>query len=200
MIYANEGISILGNFELLMRHRGKLVPSSRREGHNIFTTIGRNWLSKLHSWQTIGATDTPYTNKRVRWIGMGIGAQLESPTVSGLAQSVLATATNFLVPIQSVEFPTSTSARFIKEFLLNELTVTSTPVILTESGLFADVSPAQAGALSDGTEDVPNNPGVVDTVLNPASGSNPPIAYKAFEPVTKTVDFTLEVRWDFRIE
>jgi hypothetical protein len=193
-------IGMVGNFEAFLRRDGKLVPGSRRHGHNIFTVTGRNLLAKLVSWQTIGAVDVPYTQRRVRWIGLGIGTQLEAPTVTSLNQAVLATASNYLVPIQAVEFPTSSSVRFIKEFSLTEITLSSTLVSITEAGLFADVSPAQPGNPNDGYDDVAHDPGVVDTVLNPASATNPPVAYKAFEGIAKTVDFTLEIRWDFRFE
>lgn len=193
-------ISVIGNFSALMRSRGKLVHGSRREGHNIFTITGRNLLAKLVAWQTIGATDVPYTHRRVRWIGVGVGTQLEAPTVTSLAQAVLVTSSNYLMALQAVEFPTSSSIRFIKEFALGDITITNAPVTVSEAGLFADVNPAEPGSLSDGFEDVAHNPGIVDTVLNPAVGSNPPVAYKAFEALTKTVDFTLEIRWDFRFE
>lgn len=196
----NSDICLVGNFQALMRHRGRLVPGSRREGHNIFTITGRNFLAKLVAWQTIGAVDVPYTQRRVRWIGVGSGTQLEVATITALNHPVLATAAQYLAALQSVEFPTSSSVRFIKEFGLNEITVSNTPVVVSEAGLFADVNPAEPGNPNDGYEDVSYSPGVVDTILSPALGSNSPIAYKAFEGLTKTVDFTLEIRWDFRIE
>ena len=195
-----EDIMVMCNFYAVLRERGKLVPGSRRVGHNVFTTSGRNWLTKLISWYSTSSVDQPFTNRRVRWIGLGTGTQIEATTVAKLVTPVLATSTDYLVAVQAVEFPTSTSVRFIKEFLLNEISITSTPVILTEAGLFADVNPARPGLANDGSEDVPFDPGNVDTVLNPSSGLSAPIAYKAFEPLTKTVDFTLEVRWDFRFE
>jgi hypothetical protein len=193
-------IGVVGNFEACLRHNGKLVRGSRRLGHNIFTVTGRNFLAKLVSWHTVGAADVPYTQRRVRWIGLGTGTQLEAPTVTSLNHATLATAANYLVPIQAVEFPTSSSVRFIKEFSLTEITLSSTLVSITEAGLFADVSPAQPGNPNDGYDDVAHDPGIVDTVLNPASATNPPVAYKAFEGIAKTVDFTLEIRWDFRFE
>lgn len=106
---------------------------------------------------------------------------------------LLATSTDYIAPVQTPEFPSSTSVRFIKEFGANEITTTGVPVTVTEAGLFADVNPA-AGAP---TEDIPVGGGTT-TTLAPTLGSNPPVAYKSFEGLTKTVDFTLEVRWDFR--
>jgi hypothetical protein len=114
--------------------------------------------------------------------------------VSGLVTPALVTSTDYLVTVQSVTFPTSTSVQFIREFGLSEITVAGLPVTVTEAGLFADVNPATAG----GTEDVAVDPGTIDTTLDPSVSTNPPIAYKAFEGLTKTVDFTLEVRWEFR--
>jgi hypothetical protein len=98
-----------------------------------------------------------------------------------------------------VEFPSIATVRFTKEFGLSDISILGSPVRVTEFGLFADVSPALLGAGNDGSEDVPHDAGTVDTTLNPAQGVNTPIAYKAFEAITKTVDFTLEVRWDFRL-
>jgi hypothetical protein len=184
-------LTLMANVELLLRERGKLI--ERREGHNVFTVTGRNLLSKLIAWSTIAGTDIPFTHRRTRWIGVGIGSLLEVTTVSALAQPQLVTPTNYLVPLQTVEFPTSTSVRFIKEFSTSEINVLGTPVTITEAGLFADVSPGNAG----GTEDVGHTL-PTDTTLDPTLGTNPPIAYKSFEGLTKTVDFTLEIRWDFR--
>ena len=199
-MHQRDDIGIKSNFYACLRNGGKLVPGSVREGHNIFTSTGRNWLSKLVAWYDAGATDQPHTRRRVRWIGMGKGSQLETESVTTLAVPALITSAYYLVPIQSVEFPTSTSVRFIKEFLLNEISFIGSPVTLTEAGLFVDVNPANTGANTDGSEDVANDPGVVDTILNPSLSINAPVAYKSFEPLTKTIDFTLEIRWDFRFE
>jgi len=194
------GIATHCNFFAFMRCGGKIVPGSRREGHNVFTVTGRNWLSKLVAWQTIAGTDVPYTQRRIRWFGVGTGEQLESVTVTSLAEPALLTSSQYLVTPQAIEFPTSSSVRFIREFGLNEITVANTPVSVREAGLFADVNPAKPGNPNDGYEDVEHSPGTVDTILSPYVDNNPPVAYKAFEALTKTVDFTLEIRWDFRFE
>ena len=194
MLHHKEDIGIESNFYAHLRHNGKVVPGSYREGHNVFTVTGRNLLSRLTAWSTVGSPDIPFTNRRPRWMGVGTGSQLEVSTVEGLVTPQLATPVNYLVPIQTVNFPDSTSVSFIREFGANEVTVTATPVTLTEAGLFADVLPASAG----GTEDVAVDPGNIDTTLNPAVGTNPPIAYRVFEPLTKTVDFILQIRWELR--
>ena len=192
-------IEIHSNMWALMRERGKIVPGSHREGHNVFTTTGRNLLSTLVAWQTIGGNDTPYTNRRVRFMGVGIGSQLEVANVVSLANAAVADSKgNYILPISSPQtFPLSTSVLFVKEFGVNEITIAGAPVAVTEAGLFADVNDADSGGFWKGDEDSAFGGGV-ETTLNPASATNPPVAYKAFEPLSKTVDFTLEIRWEFR--
>lgn len=188
---------VQSNFEACLRRDGKLV--ERREGHNVFTVTGRNWLTKLISWQTISSTDVPFTHRRVRWIGVGVSSQFEVTTVTALANPTPANATDYIVPIDhsSIEFPTSTSVRFIKEFSANEISVTPGPaVVVTEAGLFVDVNPWNFSPGVAGTEDTQASGET--TTLDPQVGSNSPVAYKAFEGIPKTQDFTLEIRWEFR--
>lgn len=186
-------IEVKTNVEIVMRQGGKLVPGSRREGHNVFTNNGRNLLTKLVSWSSIAGSDIPYTNRRTRWIGIGTGSQLEVSSVASLNQPHLITPTNFLVEVQTVEFPSPTSVAYLREFGTGEITVTGAPVTVTEAGMFADVSPANMGGTEDFGHSAP-----ADTTLDPTVGTNPPITYKAFEGLTKTVDFTLELKWTFR--
>ena len=190
-----EDISLESNVHLLMRERGKLVPGSLREGHNVFTVNGKNWLSRLISWYSVGSVDVAYTNRRVRWVGLGSGALLESSTVVSLMTPVLVSPSSYLASVQAVEFPDSSSVRFIREFGLNEVTIAGIPVMISEAGLYADVSPANNGAEEDTSYD-PEVP--TGTVLDPTIGTNSVIAYKSFDGLAKTIDFTIEIRWDFR--
>lgn len=195
MIRLVDRIRVESNVWLCMRERGKIVPRSRREGHNVITVTGRNLMAKLLSWSTIGTTDEAFTQRRVRWIGVGTGTQLEVTTVSQLNQAVLAKASplDYFVPINyPPNFPTSTSVEYSYEFGVSEISAGGAPVLVSEVGLFADVNPASAGGVDDTAA-----PGVT-TTLDPLVATNPPVAYKAFESLTKTVDFTLEVRWTFR--
>lgn len=187
-----EDVEIKSNVFLCMRERGKLVPGSKREGHNVFTITGRNLLSKLISWQTIASTDIPFTHRRVRWAGVGVGSQLEVTTVAALSSPVLVSGANYLAEIQS-SVPSGTSVRFTKVFGPTEITFGAAPVAVTEAGLFADVNPWDMG----GTEDVQASGGF-NTTLRPDASNNPPIVYKTFEPLNKTSDFSLEIQWDFR--
>jgi hypothetical protein len=193
MLRFTEDIEITSNVFLCMRERGKLVPGSHREGHNVFTSTGRSILSRLIAWQTIGTPDVPYTHKRMRWMAVGSGTQLEAVNVSSLKSPLPVLGSSYLSEIQSIEFLDSTSVRFIKSFGTSEVTFSSTPVPITEAGIFADVNPATMGGIEDSAVG-----GGYNSTLSPVVSTYPPSAYKAFEVLTKTQDFTLEIQWDFR--
>jgi hypothetical protein len=189
-----ETIQVHANFWMRCTERGKYVPGTLREGHNVFTTVGREWLAKLCGWQTIGSPDIAFTNKRVRWVNVGTGTQAETVNVSALVTPSLITATEYLAEIDEVQFPTTGQARFIKEFSPQEISIPSQPVVaITEAGLIVDLYPVStAGGTLDSAA-----PGV-DTIQDPTASVHPLVAYHSFAPVNKTPDYGLEIRWEFR--
>ncbi len=65
-----EDIEVKYNLDIAARERGKLV--DRRQTHNIFVDLGREWLSQLIAYMSFGP-DTPETDYRVKYMGFGIG-------------------------------------------------------------------------------------------------------------------------------
>ena len=163
------------NVRLLMRERGKIVPGSLREGHNVFTTIGQELLTQLMVWSVIDVADIPYSQKRLRWIGLGSSTQPETEDVVRLVNPLEITTGVYLAELGTPTFPTATSMRVVKEFAEDELSITD-PVIIREVGLLMDVN---AG-------------------LDPEDPANEVSFYKTYEGLVKTQDFTLEIRWDLR--
>lgn len=189
-------IEIVSNMRAALRSNGKLV--TERVGHNVFTVNGKNWLSKLCGWKTLSTPglgdDTAYTSRRVRWMAVGSGANLEVVTVSSLNTPVAYDSSgNHLAPIDSTEFPTSTSVKFIKEFGANEISISGI-VSVSEAGLFVDVNDVDN---LGGDEDSPFGTGEA-TTLDPTEQFNPPVAYHTFEALPKSTDFTLAIEWEFR--
>lgn len=71
-------IEVKSNLKLTMRERGKIV--ARRQGHNIFLNLGREWLPKLVGYSVLPAGApppplpvTPEEERRIRYMGLGIG-------------------------------------------------------------------------------------------------------------------------------
>lgn len=177
------------NFKALMRERGKVVPNSLREGHNVFTTIGRELMCQLMAWQTPGATDVAYTHRRVRWIGVGsgrVGFMPETRDVVGLITPLEVSGGDYLVPIDhlSTVFPTVTSVRYYKEFSETDLS-SGGAVLIREAALYSDVSPT---LVFDPT----------DPYYGPADPSVGTSFYKTFEGMLKAPGFTLEITWDMK--
>jgi len=74
----NDSIQVKSNLTLTMRERGKI--KTRRQGHNIFLNLGREWLPQLISYSVLppGVVPpplpvTPAEDRRIRYMGVGIG-------------------------------------------------------------------------------------------------------------------------------
>lgn len=80
MLPIKDVIQVKSNLKITVRERGKIV--ARREGHNIWLDLGREYLAQLIAFQSFGP-DTPVRNDRIKYMGVGIG---------GTAQIALSTA------------------------------------------------------------------------------------------------------------
>lgn len=183
-----DDVLVKSNVTMFLRERGKIVPGSLREGHNVWTLTGREYDAQLKSYQSYGP-DTPYRNDRIRYFGFGTGTQPEVSTVVRLVTPIAWDAgNNFLAEVGAPPLfplaPSRTNVRYIKIYGLQELSVIGT-VTLQEAGLFTDGgSPTFA-------------PGTRPLGLA-AAPAQAPMAYKTFEPLRKTQNFELEVRWELR--
>lgn len=171
----------------LMRERGKIVPGSLREGHNIWTNSGREFDALKKTLQT--PPTTTYRNDAVAYIGIGTGTQVEDVGVTALVTPVAYTTGLFLAALDGADFPltpTRTTVRYKRLFLAGEITFGGTTSLsITEIGLFTNGSPLASPAYNAGTRD-------------PSIGTDPPVAYKVFEPITKKNTLEFEVQWEIR--
>ena len=173
------------NFRMVGRSGGKIVPGTLREGHNVWTVTGRGYLAQLMS-NRLYAPPTALRDDKVLWMGLGSGAQPEVASVEALAAPVPYITGTYLKQIQSAVFPTDppTSVAYNIEFLETEISLgPGSAVILREAGLFSGQK--WIGVLP-----------MID--IDPDAGNEPPLAYKNFEPLTKTTQFRLQVRWEIR--
>ena len=171
----------------MLDQRGKLKYMS--EGYNIWTLTGREYLSELVALQQFTTPRTTFRDDRIAYIGMGLGAQPEVAEVESLVESISYDGTNFLAPLvfpatfpSSSSSTTKTAVQFIRTFQANELN-NAKPI--TEAGLFTDGDPDQDFALGAPTSLA-------------AAKHRAPVAYKTFEPISKTSDFTMKIIWEVR--
>jgi hypothetical protein len=184
-------VEVKGWVSLCLRERGKIVPGSRREGHNIWTNTGREYLALLMSIET--PPTSAFRNDRIAYIGVGTGSTVEDVSVLRLVNPVQYTIGQFLAPLDVPPTfpltPTRTTVRYHRTFAEDEITLTpSSQVNISEIGLFTNGSP---------TAPIPYTPGTRDTGIANA-GSQAPSAYKTFEPIGKTDSLELEIAWEIR--
>jgi hypothetical protein len=181
---------IKGHFQLETREGGKL--RQRTEGFNIWTLTGREYIAEIVALQA-RSPRTTFRDDRIAYIGMGSGAQAEVSSIESLVDPVVYKTGEYLAALDApATFPTSgtattnTAVRFVREFSQGEISL-GYNVVLTEAGLFTDGDPN-------------DNWDYVTPVTDFATAAGrAPMAYKTYEPITKTVDFTLRAIWDLRI-
>jgi hypothetical protein len=170
-IHAVDRPLVRANVELWLTERGKIVPGSRRRGHNVWTFTGREYLAQVIT----PALGWAGRDDKVNYMGVGEGSQPEVASVDQLVANIEYTSGLYLKAIQSIEFPNdpATSTAFLLEFDETEINDATTPKEIREIGLF--------------TSD-----------MLPGTPDQAPVAYKTFEPLTKTEQFRLSVRWEVR--
>lgn len=181
--------TVEGHFSMVARERGKIVYGTHRQGNNIWTLTGREYLAQLMSYRSYGPPSVGERRDRIRYIGFGIGSQPEVSSVGNVLSPIAYNASNdFLAQLSLPTYPLSpsrTTVRYSRIFTETELSVVGT-VTLTEAGLFTD---GDSGSDFDPeTRDI--------TLANALLQA--PSAYKAFEPLSKTQNFVLEVSWEVR--
>jgi hypothetical protein len=185
---AGDSLYAEGFVSLVCRERGKLVPGTRRYGHNIWTLTGREHLAQLMSYSSFGPPKVPARDDRMLYIGFGDGTQPEVSSVTRLESPIAYVAGEFLAQTSVPTYPlspTKTTVRYSKTYGELELSISGN-ALLTEAGLFTDGN--QQSAFEPG--------GRVTNLTNALLQS--PNSYKVFEPLTKTQNFVLEVSWEVR--
>lgn len=172
---------------LVLRERGKLVPGGRREGSNVWTNTGREYLAQLMSLRV--APTTTFRTDSVAYLGVGTGANIEEPGVITLNTPKAYDIGLFLAELDQPTFPLSptlTTVRFHRTYAENEITIDTTEEMVSEVGLFTNGSPTSNYA-----------PTTRDRTIQNAS-LQAPVAYKAVEPLGKRNSMQLEVYWEIR--
>lgn len=193
-----ELVQIEGFFSAVCRERGKIVRGTHRDGKNVWTLTGREYLAQLMSYSFYGSSahdggglnpDLPARDDRIRYFGFGIGTQPEVASVTSLVTPISVDGVDqFLAAVGLPTYPLSpsrTTVQYARTYSELELSSGGT-VNLTEAGLYTDGSPA-----------VNYTPRTRDTTLTNAA-AQAPAAYKSFEPLRKTQNFILEVAWQIR--
>lgn len=180
-----KGSEIQGHFTIETYERGKKVKSKCREEKNIWLLEGRAYSAMVKSYASYGP-DLPIRNDKIKYIGVGSGTQPEVSTITRLVTPIPYNAGNdFLATLDIPTFSIdNTIVTYTRTFQNNEISVAGT-VIVSELGLFTD------GVLPNYTPGSRN-------ITFPAATSQAPLSYKTFEPLPKTTDSTVSIKYSLR--
>lgn len=199
-------IEVKYNLELTMRERGKIV--DRRQVHNIFLDLGREWLAQLISFQSL-SPDTPFRNDRIRYMGFGIGGsrQLALSAANSPPVSPPYTGTNVQtdvdVLVSTLERPVRVSGSSTAypgvagdSWLgaIGSADPLTVPTQVTFRRLFTQTEISYGPFTSVPLSEV----GLFTSAADPTNYQNTAVAYDTFDTISKTTAFELEVVWTIR--
>lgn len=199
-----EDIEVRQNLVLTLRERGKIT--DRREGHNIWVNLGREYLSQLIAYSSL-SPDVPERDDRVKYMGLGIGgtSQLVVPVPAPVGTIYPGTnvQTDIDPTVNKLERPVrvsgseSTYPGLAGDVWLGNVQAPSTHLTGTEvtfKRVFTQTHVSYGTFLSVPLSEV----GLYTAAADPGVFSNTLIAYDTFDTLSKTNAFELEVDWTVR--
>lgn len=199
-----DRIPVKQNLSLTLRERGKIV--DRRDGHNIWLDLGREWIAKLIAYSSF-SPDTPEEDYRVKYMGLGIGGtrQLVSPVPSPVGTTYAGTNTQTDTdptilrlerPVRVLgsesAYPGVAGDQWVGRVQApaDHITATST----TFRRVFTSSEVSYGSFLTVPLSEV----GLFTAAADPENYQNTMIAYDTFDTLSKTSAFDLEVVWTIR--
>ena len=199
-----DDIEVKQNLSIIARERGKIV--ERRDGHNIWLDLGREWLSTLIGYATLGP-DVPEEDDRIKYMGVGIGGtqQLAPATANNPPISPPYTGSNIQVDtdptLTVLERPVRISGGSgvpaagdawigSVQYPVTHNSGTSATFVRLFTGSEVSYTPFLSVPLSE--------IGLYTADADPESNSNNIIAYDTFDTISKTSAVEIEVVWTIR--
>jgi hypothetical protein len=201
-----DTIEVKSNLIITARERGKIV--ARREGHNIWLDLGREYLAQLIAYNSFGP-DTPVRNDRIKYMGLGIGGTRQlaltaansapiSPPYSGTNAQDDATAavTTLERPVRvsgsSTNYPGISGDAWIGQVGAPPDLTGGTEVVF--SRIFTGNEISYGPFLSVPLSEVM----LFTSAADPENYQNTGVAYDTFDTISKTSAVNLEFRWTIR--
>ncbi len=201
-----DEIEVKQNLSLIARERGKIV--AKREGHNIWLNLGREYLASLIAYQSFSPL-TPERDDRVRYMGFGIGGTRQ--VAPGVANSTPISPPYVGTNVQTDTDPTITTlerpvrisgsssaypglAGDIWVGQVQAPAVHDLPTEVTFRRLFTQLEVSYAPFTSVPLSEI----GLFTSAAVPGNHLNPIIAYDTFDTMSKTSAVAIEVVWTIR--
>jgi hypothetical protein len=201
-----DQIEVKQNLRLTSYERGKVV--ERREGHNIWLNLGREYLAQVITLVSF-APDTAVRNDRIKYMGVGIGgnrqlalatanaAPISPPYVGSNAQTDSnADVTVLERPVRvsgsSSSYPGLAGDAWVG--LVQAPADLSVAREVTYRRLFTQLEVSYGDFLSVPLSEV----GLFTSAADPENYQNTMVAYDTFDTLSKTSAIAIEVVWTLR--
>lgn len=202
-----ETIEVKQNLIITARERGKIV--ARREGHNIWLNLGREYLAQLITYASFGPS-TPERNDRVQYMGVGIGGNRQvtlgvanaAPIVTAYPGTNVQTDSDLTV--QTLERPVRVSGSEDPypgqgaDVWLAQVQAPSDHPLATQttfSRIFTGSDVSYGSFLGVPLSEIMLFTGAA---LTPGTALNTGIAYDTFDTIVKTAAIEFEANWTIR--
>jgi hypothetical protein len=203
----HDVIEVKQNIWLLLRERGKIV--ARREGHNIWTNIGSEFLAERISLQSYDP-DVPYNDHHVKYMGLGIGGTAQkaldiivnnppiSPPYSGTNEQTDSDpgVTTLERPVRisgsTSAYPGVAGDAWLG--LIGSSDPNTVPTQVTFRRTFTQTEINYGSLISVPLSEI----GLFTSAADPENYQNVLVAYHTFDTLMKTSAFSLEVIWTIR--
>jgi|SRR5690606_8082426 len=207
MLRLKETVEVKNNLKITIRNdRGKLV--GKREGHNIWLNIGREYLASLIAYSSYTPL-APERNDRIRYMGLGIGGTRQlllslanSPPLD-TAYPGTNTQTDQDPTVTQLERPVRLAGSVSdppydpSDVWLGQVqapAIHTTPTEVTFRRLFSQTDLSYGAYLSVPLSEI----GLFTAAADVNSPNNSPVAYDTFDSFPKTAAFSFEVVWTVR--
>lgn len=201
-----ETIEVKQNLSIIARERGKIV--ARRDGHNIWLNLGREYLAQLIAYSAFSPLTT-IREDRIRYMGLGIGGTKQF--MLGVANSApIGTAypgtnaqTDSDANVTVLERPVRISGSTdpypgqASDVWLGQIQAPPTHPLPSQtkfSRIFTSTEVSYLTFLSVPIAEIMLFTGAAD----PNVRNNTGVAYDTFDAISKTSAFELEVNWTIR--
>jgi len=208
LINLKDDIEVKQNLTLVARERGKIV--DRREGHNIFLDVGRQWLAELIAYISF-FPETTQRDDRIKYMGLGIGGtrQLALPTANSGAlladypgtnnqTDLLPTVSQLERPVRVTGDPGGGPPIGTDEWIGQVAAPPTwpTPQSVTFFRVFTQLEISYGPYLTVPISEL----GLFTAAANPAFQYNAGymVAYDTVDTISKTSAIEIEVRWTFQ--
>lgn len=200
-------VEVRNNLSLIARERGKIV--ARRDGHNIWLNLGREYLAQLMTFASF-SPNTTIRDDRIQYMGLGIGGTRQIiPAVANAAPLVTAypgtnAQTDTNPSVLRLERPVRLSGTSIDppysagDLWLGQVQAPATFDVgnthVTYRRLFSQVEISYGPYLSVPLSEIM----LYTSAADPNVYNNTGVAYDTFDSISKTNAFDLEVAWTVR--